>query len=270
MSMAATVPGIPATASAWLPEHAARAAYARYMSAVLHPVGPEPAQTYWVRRLVVMVVAVILLAIVITLLGNVGRGQQAEPAVLPRATPSPTMSASRPTTASTAVPDSSGAVPSAATSTSPAPASTQPSNSVQASRGKVAAAQPQTCPASLLRATLTGGQQLKPTQPTTFHLSVINGSTQTCVVAVSTETFELKIYSGTDRIWSSKDCASLVKPVKAIVESEKSIEWQMTWNGHRSARTCKIRPEIPRPGTYFATAQLDGARPVQLRILLHR
>ena len=42
----------------------------------------------------------------------------------------------------------------------------------------------------------------------------------------------------------------------------------MTWNGRRSRDNCKNRAEIPRPGTYFATAQLEGAKPVQLRMIL--
>ena len=42
----------------------------------------------------------------------------------------------------------------------------------------------------------------------------------------------------------------------------------MSWNGKRSRPGCKTRAEVPRPGTYFATAQLEGAKPVQLRMIL--
>lgn len=51
--------------------------------------------------------------------------------------------------------------------------------------------------------------------------------------------------------------------------SEKSVDWTMTWNGRRSAKDCKNRQGTPRAGTYFATAQLVGAKPVQLRMILH-
>ena len=42
----------------------------------------------------------------------------------------------------------------------------------------------------------------------------------------------------------------------------------MVWNGRRSRSDCKNRPEIPKAGTYFATAQLEGAKPVQLRMIV--
>ena len=124
------------------------------------------------------------------------------------------------------------------------------------------------CQPEDLRATLTGRQRLKPEQKTTFTLSLINGSATTCVVSVTPKTFELKIYSGTDRIWSSDDCARAVKPRKATVKAEDALEWRMAWDGQRSRAGCRSRPEAPKPGTYFATAQLDGAKPVQLRMIL--
>ena len=46
------------------------------------------------------------------------------------------------------------------------------------------------------------------------------------------------------------------------------MEWKLTWNGRRSRAGCKSRPEIPRPGTYYATAELTGAEPVQLLMML--
>ena len=133
---------------------------------------------------------------------------------------------------------------------------------------KAKKAAPTACDPGDLRATLTGKRQLKPEQASTFNLSLINGSGATCVVDVDAKSFELKIYSGTDRIWSSADCSKIVKPVKKTVKAEDAVEWSMRWDGRRSRAGCKDRPEIPQPGTYFATAQLDGAKPVQLRMIL--
>jgi len=124
------------------------------------------------------------------------------------------------------------------------------------------------CSATDLRATLTGKQKLKPKQKNTFKLSLINGSATSCLVTVDRKNFELKIYSGTDRIWSSDDCPTAVKTRSAKIKAEDALTWSMRWDGKRSRADCKTRPEIPRPGTYFATAQLDGAKPVQLRMIL--
>jgi len=124
------------------------------------------------------------------------------------------------------------------------------------------------CAPAQLRATITGTSKLKPEDDTTFHLSLINGAPVTCLVEVTAANFELKIYSGTDRIWSSRDCDTSVKPVTKRVASQQAVEWKMTWNGRRSKAGCKNRAETPKPGTYFATSQLAGAKPVQLRMIL--
>lgn len=53
------------------------------MSSVLHPVGPEPRERYWVRRLAVVVAAIVAISIVVALVGNAmsaGSAVQAEPA----------------------------------------------------------------------------------------------------------------------------------------------------------------------------------------------
>jgi hypothetical protein len=129
--------------------------------------------------------------------------------------------------------------------------------------------EPTACAPSGLRPTLTGKQRLRPKQRSTFTLSLINGSGRTCTTTVNRDNFELMIYSGSDRIWSTKDCATIVKPLRRTLEAEQALEWTLTWNGRRSRSGCKSRPETPRPGTYYATAQLAGAEPVRLLMTLH-
>ena len=99
-------------------------------------------------------------------------------------------------------------------------------------------------------------------------LSLINGSGQTCTATVNRDNFELRIYSGSDRIWSTMDCATIVKPLTRTLKAEQAMAWKLTWNGRRSRTGCQSRAEIPRPGTYYATAQLAGAEPVQLLMTL--
>ena len=115
---------------------------------------------------------------------------------------------------------------------------------------------------------MTGKQRLRPKETNKFRLSLINGSGQTCLVTVTRDNFELKIYSGIDRIWSTKDCATAVKPVTRKLGPEQALEWSLRWNGRRSRTGCKSGSHIPRSGTYWATAQLAKAEPVQLRMSL--
>jgi hypothetical protein len=245
------------------------------MGTVLHPVGPEQARTYWIRRAlilgVVLIVVIIVLAVVIGSIGSPAAADDPPPG-------DPSLSAA--SSSSTGV--SPAAITPTATATpyggsSASTASTPSLKSTPTSLARTAAPSPTptkivpvACQPATLRATLTGKQSLKPKAHNTFALSLINGAPIACVLTVNPQNFELKIYSGTDRIWRSKDCASLVKPTTKTLASQQALEWKMTWNGRRSRAGCKQRPEIPRPGTYFATSQYAGAAPVQLRMILHR
>jgi hypothetical protein len=232
------------------------------MSSVLHPVGPEPATTYWARRAAVLLALVVGVGLVIALVlsSNNRSSVLADPAPPVGAPP-----ATSPGTSAT--PDTSTS-PSAAASPAPDAPSPRSAGTSKSSSSKPAATSPAACEPKQLRATLTGKQRLRPKQKSTVRLSLINGSDQTCVVSVSRKNFELEIYSGTDRIWSSDDCSSAVKPISTEVRAEDAVEWTMSWNGRRSREGCRTRSEVPQPGTYVATAQLAGAEPVQLRMIL--
>lgn len=224
---------------------------------VLHPVGPEPARTYWLRRALVLGVLVVVLALLTALL--VGGDQPAGVTATPVATPLPS-------DGGTSSPLSGTADPTDADSAEPS--DTRSSDGAQSSTSAPPSAAAPPCDPAQLRTTLTGAERLKPQQATTFDLSLINGSTAACVVEVTPTNFELKILSGSDRIWSSRDCATSVKPVTSTLDSEKAVEWQVRWNGRRSAPGCATRPAVPKTGTYVVTGQLTGARPVQLRMVL--
>jgi hypothetical protein len=231
------------------------------MSGVLHPVGPEPTSTYWWRRAVVLAVLAVALAIVISLATRGNDSQQAVPA-------GPTSETFTP------LPSSSDTTPPPETPTddsSPSRSASAPGaeDTEKAEAPATKKAAPELCDPGLLRATLTGKQNLKPREAVVFRLSLINGSKTTCAISVNAEMFELKIYSGTDRIWSTGDCETAVKPIDKTLGPEKAVGWRMTWNGLRSAPGCKSRAAVPEPGTYFATAQLADAKPVQLRMTLH-
>lgn len=254
------------------------------MSSVLHPVGPEPEQTYWVRRILVLAAAVLVVALLIAFaVGGTSSGSAVSadpsptaasepppytpsptPLGTPSASASPSPSGSSSASSSAASPNPSGSVETGA-SASPSPSTTPTAKASTKAKAKPVLT---TCDPDDLRATLTGKQKLKPEQATTFDLSLINGSGTTCFVTVDQKSFELKIYSGTDRIWSSNDCSKAVKAVTRKVAAEEAVTWSMRWDGSRSRKDCKSRPEVPLPGTYFATAQLDGAKPVQLRMIL--
>ena len=234
------------------------------MSSVLHPVGPEPPQTYWVRRILVLASVILVVAVVTALIMT----QTNSAAVSATPTPvAPAETASAAPTPSVTPQQSASTAPKAPTATSPTVKPKPAQASVQAP-AKPTRVPVYACPGDELRATLTGKARLKTGKANKFEISLINGSGQTCRVTVSRASFELKIYSGTDRIWSTDDCTKAVRKITTNVKPERAVAWTMKWDGRRSRDNCKKRPEIPRAGTYYATAQFTGAKPVQLRMIL--
>jgi hypothetical protein len=258
------------------------------------------------RALVVAAFLVLLIIILIFLFNLGGRPGQAAPAPTASAT-EPTSSASTgPTVASpepTTTPSAPSATASAKTSTKPstsskASARSKPSSSSKASASSRSSAssdpgaEPSDKPAKAkktskpaepaepkyadcdpdaLRTTIKSDKHnVGVGEKVDFELSVINGGANPCSVEISRQSYQLKIFSGTDRIWSSDDCAKIEPAVAKILQPEQQVEWSMTWNGKRSDEdaNCRARPEVPRPGYYYATSALDGAKPVQFLLIL--
>lgn len=248
------------------------------MSGVLHPVGPEPASTYWLRRALVVGVLAVLVAVVAALIPNSSGPRQAVPAAAGSTTP-PVLDAT-PSTTSVAPADptvtpsaspSPGIGESSASTSSRPTTSSDPATSSKPAKKKLLPTKPPApplCDSGDLRPTLTGQPRLHAKQSNTFNLSLINGGKATCRVSVNAENFELKIYSGQDKIWTSGDCSTSVRSIDTDVATQKAAVWRMKWNGRRSAAGCKSRAEIPKAGTYVATAQLSGAKPVRFRMIL--
>ena len=259
------------------------------MSSVLHPVGPEPRERYWVRRLAVVVAAIVAISIVVALVGNAmsaGSAVQAEPvpptiAPLP-VTPSPTPTSAASGTASPAPGATPSGTPGATPSTSPSP-STSPTPSGKSSteaapkketakskKKKKATTQPvyAACDGDDLRSTLTGDRTVKLKKKTTFSLSLINGGKKTCKVTVKPSSATLTIVSGGDRIWSTKDCPAAQPTTKRTLLPEHALTWKVTWSGKRSGDDCTTGKVAPKKGYYWAIASFDGADDVRFRVIL--
>jgi hypothetical protein len=267
------------------------------MSGVLHPMGPEPAQTYWVRRGMLLVVVLVLAVIVVFAVANLTKAAVATspPPVIPAAGTSPDPSTSATPNVASSTP---AATPSAASSGSPAatvsaPTSAGPTTSTAAKPSTSTAARTSTstaartsasptgkpsatvigtpdCTPAALRVAVKGDRSLSPGQNNTFRLSLTNGAAHTCLASVTSKNFELKIFSGKDRIWSSRDCAKTLAAFDKKLATRAEVAWNMTWNGERSVKgkECKRGTDTPLAGTYWATAQLAGAKPVQLRMIV--
>lgn len=252
------------------------------MSSVLRPVGPEPEERYWVRRVAVLAAVLVALVVIVALVTSAtgaGSAVQAAPAPPPPPAPvpvDPTPSAPATTSPAATASPTMGATstPSASPTAKPSSSSTRATVSDQKTPAKKTPAKKKApvlaaCPVDALRTTLTGKRSLRVKQRARFDLSLINGSGRSCYLRVTGENVTVTIYSGRDRIWSSKDCGKAVPTLSRKLGREQALKWSMTWNGRRSAKGCETRSEIPRPGTYWANAQFDDAKPVRLRMVLH-
>lgn len=229
------------------------------MDGVRHPVGPEPAATYWWRRGLV----VVLLALVVLVVALVAHGAGG-PRTVAAAPAAAGTSGSVPSKGSTTSEPSAAA---SSRSAGPAPSTSSAKPSARSTAKPTGTALPACNPAQM-EVALTGSKTLAPGRSTVFRLSMVNDGPGRCQATVRARHFELKVYSGTDRIWSSKDCAGSLERVSEPLGRGKAAEWRMTWNGRRSAPDCQDRPGLPGAGTYVATAQLDGSRPARLRMTM--
>ena len=243
------------------------------MSSVLHPIGPEPRERYWVRRVAVLVAAVVAIGIVIALVGNAmsaGSAVQAEPApptivppTLPPVTASPTPGTPGTTPSASPTPTSSSTASDKKSTTSKTPSKDSKSKKKPTKQPVYAA-----CDGSDLRPTLTGDRTVKLGKKTTFSLSVINGGKKTCKVAVTPSDATLTIVSGGDRIWSTKDCPAALPTAKRTLLPEHALGWKVTWSGKRSGEDCTTSKVAPKKGYYWAIASFDGADDVRFRVIL--
>ena len=235
------------------------------MSGVLHPVGPQSVRTYWARRGLVFAAATIFVLALALIIGGPGSGSAATPS--PTSEDSASPAAASPSAVETPAPTPS--VVDISASATPKPSATK-SRKLKASIRKPQQAAPASCTTKELRPTLTAKRRIVPKHPTTFQLSLINGSAQTCVARVTRKNFQLKINSGSDRIWSTADCPSKIKPISRKLSPEHALAWSLTWDGKRSKSRCKSTSQALRPGRYVATAKLDCVTPVKLQMILNR
>ncbi len=191
------------------------------MGSLLNPVGPEEPRVYWVRRALVLFVALALVFGLVWLAWPRPSGVAAAPAGTSPSAPAP--------------------------STSPQP-STSPTPTTPA--GPVA------CDPTAMRLTVAGFQRVKVSTKQAFTLSVINGGTQDCILTVSPETYSLTVRSGDDRIWSTADCAKWLPAKKLTIKPETAHEFTVDWPLRRSAAGCKVVKGTLKPGTYVASAVL--------------
>jgi hypothetical protein len=206
-----------------------------------------PARVYWVRRSLVLLVALALVFGIGTLLSGFGGDPKATTAA------APAKRSSQPT------PTASVTVPSAQPSTS----------GKKGHRAKVPLSVPTgTCDPSRIEVTpdvskVDGGG----TVALPMKLTSTDGS---CTWQVSPRSLVVKIVSGTDRVWSSQDCSAAI-PVQDVVvrpAAEKATVVDVSWSGRRSAPDCPKGNSWADVGYYHVIAATLGGTPSDVQFQL--
>jgi hypothetical protein len=205
------------------------------MDGVRKPVGDQPPEVYWRRRIVVLGV-VALIGVVIWFLVTSPRGSDtsSEPTVTTSPTGSPTVTTS-----------------------------TSPGTGVDASR-------PCDDADVVVTATPNPGTFAAGSLPV-FDVSISMEGLSPCKLTVTQANSELLITSGSDRIYSSLDCPNdaTFTEREFILQADSPDEmFQVTWNRQRSAPGCATVTSTPGPGFYWAAITIQGlaAEPAQFEL----
>ena len=190
----------------------------------MKPVGPRSANVYWRRRVVVLVILGLVLALLIwgisaIVRGLSGGGQNTQPA----AAPSPTSQ------------------PSESPSTSPSD-SPSPTESTQAGGD---------CRDGAIEVVATADSRThKVGEAAKLGLTIKNTSGQDCKLDVGSANITVEVTSGSDKIWSSDDCEKDSRNNVVDIGAGEIFESTVPWQTQRSEPGCKAGLPALRPGTY--------------------
>ena len=197
------------------------------MSTLRNPVGPQPPAVYWRRRQLVLLGLVAVIVVVILIVARPGSGS-GTPGTNPSDSPSPSGSAS-------ADPDE-GTDADAATACDASDVQIEP---------------------------ITDAESYPDGVEPLISMTITNTSADACTFDVGTAAQGYLIKSGSDRIWSSKDCQTGATADPRVLEP--NVPQQTTpfpWDRTRSSKdTCDgDRPEVIAGGaTYRLSVTLGDA-----------
>jgi len=223
------------------------------------PRGPLPARVYWVRRTLVLSVALVLVFGIAHLLGGGESSRDTARVVGSDVGPSASSSGSSAGSTADAVPSPGGA------------RADRGGKGGKPEKTETPLAQPTgPCPGSdvvvkpkVLDAAHAGSL-------VHLRLKLTTETSPACTWTVSPESVVVKITSGDDRIWSSQDCPTAVPDADVVLRDDLPAKVDMDWRGQRSDSTCSRQPAWAMPGFYHVEAAAFGAEPTDVQFELEQ
>lgn len=210
--------------------------------------GPLPARVYWRRRLAVLGVALLLVLGVARLLGAGSDGSSGgDTASLADAPASTTTSpAGRPSPVGPSAPTT--------TPTPTEPVLAEPDG--PCADGDIAVTPEVT--------TAIAG----PRHGATIDLQLRTISAEACTWKVNPRSLTLKITSGKDDIWSSRECPRVLPRQEVTVRRAVSTTLSVAWNAKRSDEDCSKVTDWALPGWYHVSAAALAGEPSEVQFEL--
>jgi len=226
------------------------------MATTVRPRGPLPARVYWIRRLVVLGVPLLLVVVLARLLGGSsdardgasGTATQAGASVETASAP-----AAGPTSQVGPAQDGEGRKGKKGKkkrdqvvqeTAPPEPVLAEPSGPCE----------PSDIVATPAITSVAGGADI----PITINLRTV--VTEACTWRASPETMTVTITSGSDDIWSSRECPAAIAPQDVVVRQAVDAPVVVTWSARRSDEGCTKWTDWARVGFYHVqAAALGGA-----------
>ncbi len=240
----------------------------------MRPSGPLPPQVYWVRRLLALGVAVLMVSAIWWLLASKNDGGPRMTAAEVTPTATETTPTGRPTatlpskTSATKSPSSTGGP------TSHASAPQQPGQGSSSGRppgqaGERPGTTPTTslesptgdCDPSVVDMSIDVSDSVEGRSNAATFIFQLPRTDAACSLAITPDTLVTRVTSGPDVVWSSGDCPDAQLAKEIVVRADPATVYQFLWNGRRSTDECKVPGTVAPPGGYWVEAALVGGEP---------
>ncbi|MBA2444818.1 MAG: hypothetical protein H0V49_05745 [Nocardioidaceae bacterium] len=236
------------------------------MSSVVRPSGPLPPNVYWARRLALLVVLGLVVALVWWFLVRTD-GDGADPQTNAGATSAASMEtgSAPPETSTDSVPhDKAGESRriDPPPSRESKPGNRKEDDGRQGRPGKPER-DPRPQPTGECEAAEVGVEvevdDAQPGKGTSAQLRFVSEVEPACTLAITADSLALRVVSGSDTVWTSQECPDSVLAEQLVVRQDRAKAYTFNWDGKRSVLSCQGPGEIARAGGYWLEAALVGA-----------
>jgi len=225
------------------------------MATTVRPRGPLPARVYWTRRLVVLGIPLLLVVVLARVLGgssdatDEAGGTATQAGATVGTTPAPSAGPTSQVASGTGK-KGTGKKGRKGKKRDEVVQETAPPEPVLAEPS--GPCDPSDIVATPAIASAAGGGDI----PITINLRTV--VTEACTWQASPATMTVTITSGSDYIWSSRECPASIPPQDVVVRSAVDAPVVVTWSARRSDEECSKLTDWARVGFYHVEAAALG------------